>query len=184
MIFTPDAALMALSNNELVAQIALTNWPIWQVTYVLNTRGPAMLDAVLRGLQHPHPQVRRWCAELLDHNADDRCIEPLLALMDDPVDHVRWQAVHSLSCQRCKVMPLNVQAHVTQRMVDLALNDRCTRVRGEALAALTLRPDAATPEVMTTIRGYATDLDERAQLSKRERAYLRGLRQALRLSHA
>lgn len=179
MNFTPDAALAALTNDELVAQIALTTWPTWQVTHVLNARGSAMLDAVLRGLQHSHPQVRRWCAELLDHNADDRCIEPLLTLMDDPVDHVRWQAVHSLSCQRCKVMPLDVQAHVTQRMIDLALNDRCTRVRKEALAALALRPDAATPDVLAQIRAFAAELESRDALSKRERAYLRGLRQAL-----
>jgi HEAT repeat protein len=110
MKFTPDAALAAHSNDELVAMFATRAWPVWQVSYMLASRGSHMLDAALRGLNHPHPQVRRSCADLMDHYGDDHCIEPLVALMDDPVAHVRWQAVHSLSCQRCKAVPLDVQA--------------------------------------------------------------------------
>lgn len=85
----------------------------------ITQRRPSPLEGV-RGLTHP--QVRRWCAELLDHGADDRCIEPLVALMDDLV-------AHSLSCQRCKVIPLDIQAHVTPCTIELALHDPCVRVR-------------------------------------------------------
>jgi hypothetical protein len=182
MQYTPDAALAALSNDDLVSLFATQSWPIWQVSYVLASRGSHMIDAALRGLTHPHPQVRRSCAELMDHYGDDRCIEPLLALMDDSVAHVRWQAVHSLSCQRCKLIPLDVRRHVTDRMIELLMNDPCTRVRAAALAAIELRPDAATPDVIDALRDFEADLAARPVLSKRERAFLRGVRRALHTS--
>ena len=177
MKFTPDAALAAKSNDELVALFAApAPWPLWHIIETLALRGSDMIDAALRGLQHPHPQVRRWCAELMDQHGDERCVEPLLALLDDPVAHVRWQAIHSLGCQRCKAAPLNVQQHVTQRMTELILSDPSTRVRSEALVALTLQTEAATPEVMAAVRAYQADLSSRERTSKRERAFLRGLK--------
>ena len=43
---------------------------------------------------------------LLDHLADERCVEPLRQALNDPSPHVRRNAVHSLGCQRCKLAPL------------------------------------------------------------------------------
>ena len=181
MNFTPDAALAAKSNDEMVALFAApAPWPLWHIIETLSLRGADAVDAALRGLRHPHPQVRCWCAELLDHGGDDRCVEPLVELMNDPVAHVRWQATHSLSCQRCKVIPLQIQAQVARRMVDLALHDPCTRVRWQALAGLELRPDAATPDVLAALRTQYDGLLARDRLSKREQALLRALRGTLR----
>lgn len=185
MNFTPDAALAAKSNDELVALFAApAPWPLWHIIETLSLRGADAVDAALRGLRHPHPQVRRWCAELLDHGGDDRCVEPLVTLMDDPVAHVRWQAAHSLSCQRCKVIPLHIQAHVAQRMVELALHDPCVRVRGQALAGLQLRPDTATPDLLAALRAQHDELLARDRLSKREQSLARALRDTLRRINA
>lgn len=179
MNYTPNAALAALSDDELVVLLA-TYQPLWHVLATLQQRGPSVIDAALRGLDHAHPQVRRWCAELMDTLGDDRCTEPLLALFNDPVAHVRWQAAHSLGCQRCKRAPLDIQRHVAERMAALIMSDPSTRVRTMALSALDLRPEVATPALLETLRGYETDLSTRAVLSKRERAFLRALGGALK----
>lgn len=181
MNFTPDAILAAKSNDELVALFAASApWPLWHIIETLSQRGADAVDAALRGLTNPHPQVRRWCAELLDHGADDRCIEPLVALMNDPVAHVRWQAAHSLACQRCKFIPLDIQAQVARRMIDLALHDPCVRVRCQALAGLDLRPDIVTPETLAALSKQYDGLLSRDRLSKRERSLVRALRTILR----
>lgn len=100
--------------------------------------------------------------------------------MDDPAAHVRWQAAHSLSCQRCKAIPLHIQAHVARRMVELALHDPSMRVRSQALAGLELRPDTATPDVLAALRTQYDELAARDRISKCEQALLRGLRGTLR----
>jgi hypothetical protein len=65
-------------------------------------------------------------------------------------------------------------------MIALLLNDPCTRVRTGALAAFDIRPDTATPHVIATLRRFEGKLAARQTLSKPERAFLRGLRSALR----
>lgn len=179
MNFTPDAALAAQSNDELIPLLAgRTQWPTWQLLHTLGLRGREIIPAVIHGLGSEQPQIRRWCAELLDHNADDSCIAPLAALMDDPIAHVRWQAVHSLGCQRCKGAPLNVQKVIAARMLKLAFADPSARVRAGALQALQLDVELKTPETLAKLRSECERINIHTP-SKRERALQRALVQAL-----
>ena len=43
-------------------------------------------------------------------HGDDKCVLALSAALHDTAPYVRRQAVHSLSCQRCKSSPLQVDA--------------------------------------------------------------------------
>src|SRR5438874_1153451 len=90
----------------------------------------SVIGALSDGLSHSHWKVRAWCAELMDHFGDDRCVEPLSRALRDPVARVRSAAVHAISCQRCKGLPLKTD--VVAHLVDRALNDPSIRVRRKA----------------------------------------------------
>jgi HEAT repeat protein len=64
--------------------------------------GPDASPATRRGLAHKNPQVRDYCARVLDHLADERAFDDLLALLDDPCPQVRRDALHALACDRRK----------------------------------------------------------------------------------
>lgn len=66
----------------------------------------ALVDGSLAGLRSQNARVRYDCAGALDHLADERCAEPLWLLLSDPVPRVRRAALHSLSCEACKIVPL------------------------------------------------------------------------------
>ncbi len=180
--FTPSAELAAMSNDELIDAYAGTRFIRWHIIYTLNQRTDvnALIDAALLGLKHSHPQVRRMAGDLLDHHADQRCVEPLLELMNDPVAHVRRQAVHSLSCQRCKVLPLEIEQRVTARLIDLVLHDTNIGVRCEALSAFTLRPDSATPALRAELARIECEFAAITQPSERQRWFLKQVRSTLR----
>src|SRR5262245_34962508 len=74
----------------------------------LSVRGEAAIEALIVGLHHSNWRVRKHCAGLLDHLADDRSIEPLCQALRDPIEGVRRLAIHSLGCQPCKLAPLSV----------------------------------------------------------------------------
>lgn len=96
-----------LSNHQLIERLGSPNRAEQYEAYkALFAQGQAVLDDAVRGLKHANPEVRRCCADLMDHLADDRCVPPLLDLIKDEAPRVRRQAVHSLACQRCKPIPL------------------------------------------------------------------------------
>ena len=128
-------AYEALADDELILNLGSQSWATRHYSYMtLQARGQAMLDAALRGLRHTNPVIRRYAADLMDHLGNDVCVPPLLELLNDPVPKVRRQAVHSLSCQRCKATPLS--ADMTDILIDKMLNDPNQRVRGEAAFGL------------------------------------------------
>ena len=47
------------------------------------------IDALARGLGDPNPVVRWWCVQLLDHVPDERGIDLIVPLLDDPVPRVK-----------------------------------------------------------------------------------------------
>jgi HEAT repeat protein len=177
--FTPSAELAALSNDDLIALFAGAYAPKWHLEYTLVQRTDGLADAAMRGLSHTHPQVRRACGQILDHHGDERCVAALEPLLNDPVDHVRWQSTHALTCVRCKGAPLDLSRRITARLIEMILHDRCTRVRAEALGIFAVYPEALTPELAGRLRDIERELAARPALSKRERAFQRALRALL-----
>jgi HEAT repeat protein len=120
--------------------------------------------AVIEGLRaHPNPQVRRGCADWMDHHGDDHCVDALChAARHDPVAYVRRVAVHSLSCQRCKSTPL-VCVDIVARLIPSALDDPSPKVRREAAYGLSAQPPdvRAVPVLKRLLDDPASDPDLR-----------------------
>ena len=122
----------------------------------LYRRGPDALPAVRAGLRHPKAPVRQWCALFLDQHGDDRSLEGLLPLLDDPSAKVRLWAVHSISCQGCKDSPHAFDP--IPLLLDRATTDPSLRVRRHAVAMLaTLPPDERARPLLETIATGAND---------------------------
>jgi hypothetical protein len=49
----------------------------------------ALTRLIVKGLDHPNSRVRYECAHLLDSFGDDRCVQSLTRLLEDPVPRVR-----------------------------------------------------------------------------------------------
>ena len=84
-----------------VAQLANSGRRQRAKVYLRQAGHPA-LPAVRRGMHHPKPIVRRLCASLLDHLADDATFADLVAALDDDDPQVVKRALHALACDRCK----------------------------------------------------------------------------------
>jgi HEAT repeat protein len=95
-----------------------------------------VVDGLLEGLSHNLPHVRFNCANALDHMADERCAEPLRRLLSDAVPRVRRAALHSLSCDTCKLQPIGAGEDVLPIVLDMALHDPGIRVRRAAVPLL------------------------------------------------
>ena len=137
----------------------------WAAQSVLEARGTEALEAIVTGLQHTEKKVRGICALLLDHLADDRCIEPLIqAMRHDPQESVRRCAMHALSCDGCKACPLN--ADIVAALIEVALTDRSKQVRRRAVFYLEGRHK--DPRVVPAIQ---TLLDKEADSVVQHRAH-------------
>lgn len=130
---------------ELVADLveSETRFPAYTA---LNAMGSDALPAIKRGLQHDDWQVRRWCAMLLDHLADAEALHALVPLLHDPKAAVRLWAVHSLSCDGCKVgeNPIDTVPLLLERIEV----DESIRVRRMAAAMLSHECTAPDPRVL------------------------------------
>jgi hypothetical protein len=105
--------------------------------YLVEAGGYALLvDALLSGVDDPNPRIRFGVAQAMDHFADARCAEPLRRMLGDPVPRVRWAALHSLSCEACKLAPIAANGDLVELVVELALSDPSIRVRRVAAYAL------------------------------------------------
>jgi HEAT repeat protein len=149
--------LAPLSATQLVEQLGDPDWQERDAAFVaLQRLGSECVPAIVQGLGHEDAQVRLWCADLMDHLADDRCADPLRVALDDPSPDVRRHAVHSLGCQRCKVEPLAVD--IVGLLCERVLHDSSIRVRRVAVHQLGLQPhDTRAVEVLETILRDETD---------------------------
>jgi HEAT repeat protein len=128
----------ALDPQQLVERLGDADWNVRQAaSSALFARGKAALEALIKGLSHTDWQVRAACAGLMDHLADDRCVDPLRRALLDPSPHVRRHAVHSLGCQECKSAPLQVD--IAGLLIERALTDASIRVRRVAVHQLGLQ---------------------------------------------
>jgi HEAT repeat protein len=136
--------------------------------YLLATEQYALLiDDLLAGLNHPEPRVRYNCAVAMDHIADERCAEPLQALLEDAVPRVRAAALHSLSCEACKVTPLAVQGDLIESLIAIANTDPSIRVRRAATRSLI--ETCTNPRVSKALQDLETretDADIQRQLKR------------------
>jgi HEAT repeat protein len=129
-----------LSLPQQIERFSSRDWRVLlATTEALVQAGNEGLVWVFKGLSHPHPRVRRHCADFFDHYGDDRCISALLdTARHDPVPSVRRAAVHSLGCQRCKSCPLNFD--LVGFLVERAQQDENLKVRHEAIYGLYWQP--------------------------------------------
>jgi HEAT repeat protein len=128
-----------------------------------------LVDVLLANVGHPQPRVRFLVAQAMDHFADVRCATPLRAMLGDAVPRVRWAALHSLSCEACKLAPIVQNSDLVEQVIALALYDPSVRVR--RVAAYTLGGPCYDPRAVAALEqllAHATDP-----------AILRGARQAL-----
>jgi HEAT repeat protein len=93
------------------------------------------IDALIWGLSHTNPVVRRCCLELLDLHPNPRALDAIARCLGDPVPRVRWHAAHTLSCDACKAGGSYLNAAIMERLQDVALNDPSPRVRAQAATA-------------------------------------------------
>lgn len=97
---------------------------------------PEKVDALIWGLSHASPVVRRCCLELLDQHPDVRAIPHVLNALGDPVPRVRWHAVHALLCDACKPGHSYLTPEVSAALRQVADHDPSQKVRRYARAAL------------------------------------------------
>ncbi len=94
------------------------------------------IDALIWGLSHQNPVVRRCCLELLDQHPDPRAVPHILATLEDPIARVRWHAVHALLCDACKDGGSFLTPEIAARLDLVASEDASAKVRNYARTAL------------------------------------------------
>ncbi|MFM7136363.1 MAG: HEAT repeat domain-containing protein [Planctomycetota bacterium] len=119
-------------------------------------QGERAVATIVAGAGHQSPRVRAACVELMDHLADERCCEPLLAALRDPSPLVRRHAVHAVGCQRCKVRPLALD--VVDLLIERVDTDSSARVRRVAVHQLGLQAwDCRAVSVLTRVISESDD---------------------------
>ena len=122
----------------------------------LVSAGRAGLNAMKQGFQHANWRVRRECVAFMDHHARQDCVQGLLRALKDSNQTVRRNAIHSLSCDRCKPSPLQVDS--IPMILDVARNDVSLRVRRSAVILLTeKKPDSRVVPALLEMQSRETD---------------------------
>jgi hypothetical protein len=142
---------------ELINALGSADWPTRAAARQrLEELGDSAIPAILKGCHHPSPQVRADSVSLLDHLADERCLDALRNALSDPAARVRRHAIHSLGCQRCKRLPLRLD--IVGLIVPLALHDPSIQVRRVAIHQLGLQsPDPRVTAALDQILGSEHD---------------------------
>jgi HEAT repeat protein len=91
----------AIDFDGWVAQLAKPERRVRAKIYLREAGQPAV-PAVRRGLHHSKAIVRRLCASILDHLADEAALVDLVAALDDDDPGVLKRSLHALACDRCK----------------------------------------------------------------------------------
>ena len=103
----------------------------------LMARGPAVVAAVVRGLRHESADARYQCCRLLDQLLTPEALGPLIGMLDDPDERVRYTALHSLSCDRCKDdVYLPTDGPLLAKALQLLAGDPSAHVRAMAIEAV------------------------------------------------
>ena len=95
------------------------------------------MQALIDGLRDDSPQVRWWCVQLIDHLPDDRALDALVPVLDDPVPRVRRNAAHALGCVACKpTWNGTLAGSVIEKLAEMSTTDANQKVRQEARRSL------------------------------------------------
>jgi HEAT repeat protein len=89
-------------------------------------------DALIWGLSHDNPVVRRVCLELLGQHPVQRAVPAIVRCLDDPVPRIRWHAVHALVCDACKAGRGYLGDDILPRVQAMAASDPSPKVRAQA----------------------------------------------------
>ena len=166
--------LLTLASSNVVALAARMAIPLRDIldvrAHLLETnRLDLLVNGLLLGLEDARPRVRADCAGALDHFADERCAEPLKRLLSDPVPKVRRMALHSLSCDACKLVPLEVTGDLVARLIEMTLHDPSIRVRRAALE--NLGSSCADPRALQTLEELVSNQSD-AEMVRRAKRFL------------
>ncbi|MEX2246870.1 MAG: HEAT repeat domain-containing protein [Dehalococcoidia bacterium] len=159
-----------LEVEALVERLALGRRKGLAVREVLLEAGElaVFVDALLVGARHHNAKVRYECAHAMDMFGDQRCAGVLAELLHDPVPRVRRIAVHSISCDDCKLVPLRPlpppptrgkrRQDILEAIVELATNDPSIQVRRHAAGALAAFSDVRAARALETLVARETDV--------------------------
>lgn len=96
--------------------------------------GESALPAVQAAMADPNADVRLHCVRFLDHFPTEDAVGDLARLAADPDARVRAQAVHALTCDRCKPDKCAPSAALTLPLaMEIARNDADPFVRAMAV---------------------------------------------------
>ena len=163
---------MASDDATLIDELA-TPHRAGRAYKALKARGAAATAALVRGLRHESADARYHCCRLLDRSLTSDALGPLIDMLDDPDERVRYTALHSLSCDRCKDdVCLPTDGPPLAKALELLAADPSAHVRAHAIEAVgrsALEDDAALAAIER-----ASIVDPSAAVRKKARWYAPG----------
>ena len=151
-------ALVGLSPDELLDKLAVPHleraayWRLFALSASDNS-------VARRGLRHPNGHVRANCCQILDHFLDDIALAEVLEHVTDDDPRVRWWALHTLGCDRCKEGSCRPgEAAFVPAAIDRLANDPIARVR--LVAVTTLGPAVERNADVTAALERAVEEDD------------------------
>ena len=113
---------------------------------------PPIAAVQAAALHHENAKTRSACLSVLDHWANDESASVFRVALSDPVPKVRLQALHGLSCERCRTGELCL-ADVVPTLLDALSSDPSPKVRHTAV--ITLVHIGAAPSAATALTAAA-----------------------------
>jgi HEAT repeat protein len=92
---------MSEAGADLIEELAVPH-RAGRAYWRLMAFGSAAVPAARAGLTHQSADVRFHCARYFDHFLTPAIVGDLMSRLDDPDPRVRWTALHTLACDRCK----------------------------------------------------------------------------------
>ena len=120
-------------------------------------------------LEHPNGKTRRFALGVLDHEANDESSDTFRSALRDPAPVVRLNALHGLSCERCRVGELCVD-DVVPALIDVLENDASPKVRHASLFPLILLASRDDRVTAAFARAALGDPDEFVRMAASEAA--------------
>ena len=180
---------MAADDTTLIDELAFP-YRASAAYQALMARGAAATPGIVRALKHESADARYHCCRLLDQLLTPDALGPLIEMLDDPDARVRYTALHSLSCDRCKDdVCLPTDGPLLAKALDLLAADPSAHVRAYAIEAVGRSVPENARAVEAIERAAASDPSPAVRKKARWYApggpiYRRSVRSASRLRRA